>query len=489
MKKKLIGVCVFLIILVTTTIVQAVELNIQMTIPQDYKQTKLQDEKNQIYLHATNEAQDESVIIVQLENDFTKRISNLGELNELNFNTILEQYNKEKEKTNQTILKQENYRIGELLFIDTVFEQTTDNKKMQIEEYYTLLNGKAIIISVNFLNKEVDTLKVRNMINTIEISKKEETKNGQIYLWIILAMTIVLIVTYIVKTKKNKIELEENEKKRVLQSVIDYMNKRIDYSKFKGILILFSVTIILNIINLFVGVIQGITNNQWLMSTELTEKIYGILSVLQNVIQLIGVIYIAYCLTKKEAKTIRKVQNTFLSILIGVIILTITRLSIQAVSFGVNQNLLKYVIYETEVFIKSMVYVLVWYCYFKNSIRVSVYYDEKSLEQIIKEPKKGYQKNLVNKKIMEYKIIEYFKQQKAFDYASGIYINKLPKEYAGSLSLSDLNSKKIIRLKKAKYYLSKKDLENPKTENKKAVKTVGSIILVYLFVLLILSIL
>jgi hypothetical protein len=96
--------------------------------------------------------------------------------------------------------------------------------------------------------------------------------------------------------------------------------------------------------------------------------------------------------------------------------------------------------------------------YFKNSIRVSVCYNEKSIEQIILEPKKGYQERKVAKKVMEVKIIEYLKSQKAFDYTSGIYINKMPKEYANSLSLSDLTSKKIVKLKRAKYYLNKKYL-------------------------------
>lgn len=88
---------------------------------------------------------------------------------------------------------------------------------------------------------------------------------------------------------------------------------------------------------------------------------------------------------------------------------------------------------------------------------------------------------------MEINIIEYFKKQKAINYASGIYINKLPKEYANSISLQDLNSKKIIKLKRAKYYLSNENLENPKTEQRKMAKTVTWMIIIYVLVLLILA--
>ena len=125
MKKRLTSaICVFLIIVMITTMVQAVnDIRLKITLPQDYITQTPQDEdmkqyyiQNHIYLHAVNEKKDESVIVVQLENDFTKRITNLAELNEQNRNTILEQYNKEKEQEGQAILKQETYQKGDLLY-------------------------------------------------------------------------------------------------------------------------------------------------------------------------------------------------------------------------------------------------------------------------------------------------------------------------------------------------------------------------------------
>ena len=88
---------------------------------------------------------------------------------------------------------------------------------------------------------------------------------------------------------------------------------------------------------------------------------------------------------------------------------------------------------------------------------------------------------------MEVKIIDYFTTQKAFDYASGIYINQLPKEYARNIALSDLTSKKIIKLKRAKYYLNQKNLENPKMETRKATKTVALMVVIYVLVVLLIS--
>lgn len=493
MKKKIIT-SMFIFIILTFSIVQAAgKLNFQITLPEDLKnnmineQTKQYYEQNNIYLHAVNDKQDEAVMVMQVENEANKRISNLKELNEQNFNAVLEYYNNQKSQEGINVLKQETYQKEELLFIDTIYEKATDEQRIQTEEYYTVFDGKTIMISISFLNKDVDTLKVRQIIDSIELIK-EESKNiieDSMYLWIIPVALIVLLILYMIKEKRSNIKLEENEKNKILQNVIEHMNKITDYSKFKGILILFAITIGLNIINLLFGMIDIVKQSNLLVEASIFTKIYNTLLVIQNLVQLVGVIYIAYCLRKKEAKTIKKIENTFIAIFISVILVTIIRI---IMSMGVGQSLVKYIIYEMQIFIRSVIYVVIWYCYFKNSIRVSVYYKEKSIEQIIKEPKKGYQTNRVNKKMTEFKIIDYFKSQKAYDYATGIYINKLPKEYAKSLSLLDLNSKRIIRLKKAKYYLSMKDLENPKAENRKIVKTICWIALIYIFIMLILYI-
>lgn len=492
MKKKIVSTIFIFIIMITNIVQAAGKLNFQITLPEDLnknmitEQTREYYQQNNIYLHVTNEKQDEAVMVMQVENEANKRISNLKELNEQNFNAVLEYYNNQKAQEGINVLKQETYQKEELLFIDTTYEKVTNEQRIQIEEYYTVFDGKTIMISASFLNKDVDTLKVRQIIDSIKLIK-EENKNieNSIYLWIIPVMLIVLLILYIIKEKRNNIKLEENEKNKILQNVIEHMNKVTEYSKFKGILILFAITIGLNILNLLFGMIDIVKQSNLLVEASLFTKTYNALLVIQNLVQLVGVIYIAYCLRKKEAKTIKKIENTFIAIFIGVVLVTIIRI---IMAIGVGQSLVKYVIYEMQIFIRSVIYVAIWYCYFKNSIRVSVYYKEKSIEQIVKEPKKGYQTNVINKKIAEFKIIDYFKSQKAYDYTSGIYINKIPREYAKSLSLLDLNSKKIIRLKKAKYYLSMKDLSNPKAENRKIIKTILWIALIYIFILLILYI-
>ena len=458
MKKKIIT-SMFIFIMLTISFVQATKLNLQITLPEYLnknminEQTREYYQQNNIYFHVTNEAQDEAIMVIQLENEANKGITNLKELNEQNFNTVLEYYNNQKRQEGINVLKQETYQKEDLLFIDTIYEKVTNENKIQTEEYYTVFDGNTIVISTNFLNKDVDTLKVRQIIDSIKIAevKEKNTLQNSMYLWIIPVILIVLLVLYIIKEKKSKIKVEENEKNKILQNIIEHMNKTTNYFKFGGILLLFAITIGINILNLLFGMIDIVTESKLLIEGSMFTKVYNVLLVIQNLVQLIGVIYIAYCLAKKEAKTIKKIENAFITIFVGVLLVTVIRIIMQTSYMGIGQEFVNYMTYEMQLFIRSVIYVAIWYCYFKNSIRVSVYYGEKRLEQIIREPKKGYQTNKVNKKISEFKIIDYFKNQKAYDYTSGIYINKLPKEYAKSLSLLDLNSKKIIRLKKAKF--------------------------------------
>lgn len=484
MRNKLITIIIIIVsILCMANTVQADMVKI--TLPNNFKastQNTETEQYNHTYLHATNDEQNEAIMLVQLENELTKNVVNLKQLNEESMNEFLVQYKKTKEQDEQVILKQETYQKDDMLFIDTILEQKNNDNMVQTDEYYTIYEGRAIIVSYSFLNKEVDTNKVKSVIDSISITDEElvSQKEKNYTNTIILGVgTIILVALYVIKQVKGKKQIDEIEKQKILPKVVRYMSK-IDYDKFKGILILFVVTIILNIINLSYGIITLFLDRN--MTYSGIAKAYNILSVMQNIVQLLGIIYIAYLLAKRKVESINKIKKTFIIMLVGVILLTIIRL-VLCTTIG---DLWKYFKSEIQVMLSSVLYIMVWYLYFRNSIRVSVFYREKTLEQIITNPKKMYQENLVNKKIMELKLIEYFQDQKALDYESGIYINKLPKEYAKSIDLSNLNSKKIIRLKRAKYYLSKSDLENPKTEQKQMLKIVGIGIAVYILAVLLL---
>ena len=161
-----------------------------------------------------------------------------------------------------------------------------------------------------------------------------------------------------------------------------------EYDKLKGILILFIITIVLNIVSLSLGIIQGFIQYKELIEYSIITRLHVIFVIIQNIVQLLGIIYIAYLLTKRNEKTIKKIEKTFLYMLIGIVILTILRLILQIFINGTKQEFLNFIISEVKILVKSMMYILTWYLYFKNSIRVSIYYKQKTLEQIILDPKK-----------------------------------------------------------------------------------------------------
>ncbi|MCI8482472.1 MAG: hypothetical protein HFJ27_05405, partial [Clostridia bacterium] len=321
-KKQIISTFTLIVIMFFTSIVQAITLDIGIVLPKDYKQNPIQNEKNHIYLYATNETKDESVMIVQLENELTNQIDNLNVLSTEELDSFIKQYNQLKNKENQTILKQETYKAKENLFIDTIFETTVEGKKLQQEEYYTIVEKKAIIVSANFLGKEIDTEKIRNMIDNMIISSNEEnTKNDTIFLWGIVISTILLTIIYVIKQRNNKPNLNDNEKGRLLQNVKEHLENSIEFDKFKGILILFAITISLNVIGLTLGSIQGLV--QYKIQYSIMDKTYTSLTILQNVIQLLGILCIAYLLTKKKEQTIKKIKQIFVGMFIGVMLLTV----------------------------------------------------------------------------------------------------------------------------------------------------------------------
>lgn len=160
MKKKLlviiIAILVILCICVKVKAEQLTNVLLDISLPEEFvdirKQTEIQDlqtkqyyERNNIYLHATNKTNDESVTIVQIENELTKKIENLSNLNTEDFEAFLEQYNQIKNQENQTTLKQETYKVGEILFLDTAFEHVIEEKAFKQKNIIVLLMEKHLL--------------------------------------------------------------------------------------------------------------------------------------------------------------------------------------------------------------------------------------------------------------------------------------------------------------------------------------------------------
>lgn len=502
MKKILTSIIVFVSILAVTLSIQAVyisEIGININLPEEFKyiaqQQDIQDKnakqyykENNIYLNASNEEQNKIILVFKIENSTTKQINNLSLLEKTDLDTLVKQYNKQKQEAGEIITKQETLIYNDKLYIHSIYEQQKENNKIVVDEYYTIVDKIAYIFTENYKNLEVNEQEMKQVINDITFQKIEvKTNNGFTYTYIIFGFILLLGIGYIIKLKINKSQIQENEKSLFTNRIKEYLEKKTNYNKFSGYLVFFTITVVLNIINLSYGVFQYFTQGILGQALELKEIIYISTAILQNMFGVIFMIYIAILLKKRKANTIDKISKSLIIILISTIILTIFRVIIQANLYGMKIFELGYIESEIKVLLQNFVYIISWFLYFKNSIRVAVYYKQKTLEEIILTPNTILQKDMIQKKMMEFKIIDYFIKEKAYDYSSGIYINKLPKEYANNVSLSDLSSKKIIRLKRAKYYLSNKDLNNPNVEKKKALKTAFWIISTGMIILLLIQ--
>lgn len=502
MKKILTTIIIFILLLAVTLSVQAVyisDIGISINLPEEFKyaaqKQEIEDknakqyyEENNIYLNATNEEQNKVILVFKLENSITKKINNLDLLEKTDLDILVEQYNKAKQELGQKITKQETVTYNEKRYIHSIYEQEKDNTKIVVDEYYTIVNKKAYVFTQNYKNVEINEEEMKQVINSVAFQEiKAEFSGDFTYTYIIIGLMLILGIGYIIKLKRSKNQIEDKDKNVFVHRIKEYLEKRTNYNKFSGYLVFFIITVILNIVNLSYGSIQYFTGSIFSQTLELKEMIYYGIAILQNIVGVVLMIYIAILLKKREANTIGKISKSLMTILISTIILTLFRVMIQANLYGMKIFEFGYIESEIKVLLQSFVYVILWFLYFKNSIRVAVYYKEKTLEEIILNPNTILQKDMIHKKMMEFKIIDYFIKEKAYDYASGIYINKLPKEYANSVSLSDLNSKKIIRLKRAKYYLSNKDLNNPNAEKRRTLKTALWIIFISILILLLIQ--
>lgn len=493
MRKRIIQISLIITILFITTMVQAVSIQeIKIDLPKEYTKAiqtnQIQDsnirkyyEENHIYFNATNEEQNKSIIIAKMENELTEQIQNFDQLEEADQNIFMEKYNEVKQEKKQIIKKQEIVTYNDIVYLYTVFEQNDEENKLIVEEYYTIVNKSAYVISASYQNVENNEKDMKQVMISLQFHEENTEEKGFdqfFYTFIIIGMIILLAIIYFVKLVREKPAVENKEKEKILHQVKEYIIQKTNYEKFGGYLIFFYITIILNIINLFFGTSEYFSMDISFQNRNIKEMIYLLTAIIQNLLGLLGMIYIFIKVRKRDLKIKNHIENTLKIVLIGTAFLTILRFIIQASIYQLEVFNTSYMQTEIKVFLQSFGYLLVWFMYLKNSVRVSIYYMEKSVEEMILLPKTSWQKHVINKKVMEFKIIDYFQKEKALDYQSGIYINKLPKEYANSLSLSDLNAKKIIRLKKAKYYLSNKDLSDPNVEKKRALKIGAWVIII-----------
>lgn len=511
MKRKMrISLLILLAVLFCFNTVQATSIsNIQMeiTLPENFinlteevqnnpsilekygttKEQVLEDyQKNGIVLDAISQDGANSIVVMGLSNATTQKIYDLSSLKEKKREQFIEQYKRAKQNDFQTVQSVQTYVIENTIFLDTLLEQTTTSgEKTQIQEYYTIVNGNAVAISVK--NKTLSQEEMKTIINSVKFSKIEVSGTTNYIPVIILGG--IFVVLYLInkrREKKNKLEIQPTEKKTLISKAIKIYGLEQNV-QFKGYLLFFYITLLLSSIFIGINTILFLTNGTLFSGAFTWEKTYNTMIVLQNIIQVAILLYMACILRKRKPENIKKIKRALLILLGTILFLGLVRMGMGFFVYHVSILNSSYYGIELGSMIRNALYAVVWYGYYTNAIRVSVYYQERNLQQILENPKTRWQTRKINEILTQTKIREYFEQHKAMDTTSGIAMNQIPKEYVNSPYFQELMIKKVIKTKLGKAYLNSKVVQNPNFEKRRQMRTALYMVGIYLLVMLFLQ--
>ena len=221
MKKILTGILVIIILLLQCVNVEAVKLeSIKMNIelPEEYydlkagvdsndskityyetvlKTTKEEliqlYEQNSILYNGINTNLSKELIVSESQNWLTKKIFHLNTATDEQLEEVERELAELATEQNMQVLSQEVYKKDDIVFIFS-YIQSND---LKIYQYYTMVNGKGITISLNcsYSNTQVDEL--RKIVDTISFDEIEE-KTPDISSYIIIGISAILIIIVIV---------------------------------------------------------------------------------------------------------------------------------------------------------------------------------------------------------------------------------------------------------------------------------------------------
>lgn len=451
----------------------------------DITQIKEYYKKNGVVLDAINEDNSKSLLILTLTNTITKNLKNLNMLSEEKLQQFLNQYVQEKQKQKEEVQEKEIYQKDNVVYLHCLIKQTKqEGNIVQVDEYYTIVNGAAISISLNYLTGEIQQEELKNIINTVEIPTFE-VKNENISIISIILLVLLIVSTYgvgIYREKKGNIVIGEKEKKTLIQKAIFNYGIR-EYEKFGGYLKFFFVTIVLSLIAMVIQIILFLINGN--VFGELNwQRTYNLLLFVQLISEILGLGYIICNILKKEAKNVNKIKKTILIVLAITVLITILRIVISYLVYHIPTSTTQY--YQTELnsLVRNIFYFGLWYFYYRNSMRVQVYYKEKTLEQVIENPTSKIQQRKANRMLSEAKIRDYLEKNKAIDKKSAVLLNSVPEIYRRSAFYIGLVNKKIIKFTMGKAYLNGKRAKDETFEKKRQARLIGGILIVYVLAVL-----
>jgi nitrogen fixation-related uncharacterized protein len=165
-----------------TTLLQTTKEDLE----KEYKQNSIlyngvsEDFSNELYIYATN-------------NSLTKKIHNLALIEETQLDEVKEEIKNTVQAQGMYIKEQEMYEVGDISF---VFSEIKNGEAI-IYQYYTIVNGNGITISLNTSDSSYDSKKFQKIIDTIEFDEIQE-KSVNLNLYILIGSTTALVIFVII---------------------------------------------------------------------------------------------------------------------------------------------------------------------------------------------------------------------------------------------------------------------------------------------------
>ncbi len=152
------------------------------------------------------------IYISETENNLTKSIFHLSLASEDRIDKVENEIKKVNESQGLQITSQETYSNNGIKFIKTV----STKSKLTIYQYYTIINGTGITISLHSSDSSAKIEDLKKIIDTISFEELQE-KPADITLYVLIGITAILVIMVLVLmymaffSKRNEDDYEETD--------------------------------------------------------------------------------------------------------------------------------------------------------------------------------------------------------------------------------------------------------------------------------------
>lgn len=154
---------------------------------------KEQIKQNNIIYYGKNNDLSKTLIISKGENSLSKKIFHLHLALDSDLETLKESLKDEANASGLLVESIEIYETNNVRWLESILRTANDT----MHQYYTIINGKAITISLDEVNKDVKEEELKEIIDTVKFSNLRE-KTPDITNYIIIGVTVMLVVIVVI---------------------------------------------------------------------------------------------------------------------------------------------------------------------------------------------------------------------------------------------------------------------------------------------------